>query len=266
MSTTPSAGSPIRPGIPEGSCASLKPRPHSAACAWAGRFDSLPAMLFTIFGTLISAFRSQRALAIENLALRHQLAVLQRTANRPRLRMADRMLWILLSRFWSCWRESLTIVRPETVIRWHREGFRLYWRWRSLDRPADRRGVPLGHGPKVPTTRSRWNLWDRVRPSGRLRGNRAGADLGALSLAEPVHRASDRVDSAGMLGSRDHLQRAASPMRTPRLSRVLPRIAHPSRIGEVLPGSSGDSAVWVGARFKESMAGGLHHRYYRRAA
>jgi len=68
---------------------------------------------------------------VENLALRHQLAVLQRTAKRPRLRRADRALWVLLSRFWSGWRESLTIVQPETVIRWHREGFRLYWRWKS---------------------------------------------------------------------------------------------------------------------------------------
>jgi hypothetical protein len=88
-------------------------------------------MLLTVVRTLISVFQSQRALAIENLALRHQLGVLQRTAKRPRLGMADRLLWVLLFRFWTGWRETLTIVQPETVIRWHREGFRLYWRWKS---------------------------------------------------------------------------------------------------------------------------------------
>ncbi|HEX9158474.1 MAG TPA: integrase core domain-containing protein [Syntrophales bacterium] len=93
-------------------------------------------MLFTLFRTLISAFRSQRALTIENLALRHQLAVLQRTTGRPRLRTWDRVFWVALLRLWSDWRQSLTIVQPETVIRWHREGFRLYWRWKSRGRPG----------------------------------------------------------------------------------------------------------------------------------
>jgi transposase InsO family protein len=88
-------------------------------------------MLFTLFRTLISALQSQRALAMENLALRHQLSVLQRTAKQPRLRGQDRLLWVLLSRVWTGWRETLTIVQPEMVIRWHREGFRLYWRWKS---------------------------------------------------------------------------------------------------------------------------------------
>ena len=70
-------------------------------------------------------------LALENIALRHQLEVLQRNAKRPRLRPSDRALWALLSRFLPDWRRHLTIVQPDTVIRWHRAGWRLYWRWRS---------------------------------------------------------------------------------------------------------------------------------------
>jgi putative transposase len=66
------------------------------------------------------------ALAAENLALRQQLAVLQVLAKRPRLRKRDRIFWVWLSWLWSDWRSSLMIVKPETVIRWHREGFRLY--------------------------------------------------------------------------------------------------------------------------------------------
>ena len=77
---------------------------------------------------LATAFRSRRQLAIENLALRHQLEVLQRTARRPRLGTADRALWVCISRFPGDWKRHLTIVQSETVIGWHRLGWRLYWR------------------------------------------------------------------------------------------------------------------------------------------
>jgi putative transposase len=69
-------------------------------------------------------------LAAEILALRHQLGVLQRSIKRPRIRQWDRIFWVWLSRLWSDWRSCLMIVKPKTVIRWHREGFKLYWRWR----------------------------------------------------------------------------------------------------------------------------------------
>ncbi len=74
---------------------------------------------------------SRAALAAENLALRQQLAVLQRSVRRPRLHRRDRIFWVWLSRLWRGWRSSLLVVQPETVIRWHRQGFRLYWRWKS---------------------------------------------------------------------------------------------------------------------------------------
>jgi hypothetical protein len=68
----------------------------------------------------------------EILALRHQLMVLQRrTSKRPSLKTADRLLWVMLSRVWAEWRRAIVIVKPETVIAWHRKGFRLYWRWKS---------------------------------------------------------------------------------------------------------------------------------------
>lgn len=76
------------------------------------------------------------AIAVENLALRHQLGVLQRSVKRPKLRRRDRIFWVWLSRVWSGWRDRLAIIKPETVIRWHREGFRLYWRWKSRGTPG----------------------------------------------------------------------------------------------------------------------------------
>ncbi|MCP4567452.1 MAG: hypothetical protein GY841_07730, partial [FCB group bacterium] len=70
-------------------------------------------------------------LAAENLALRQQLAALNHKTKRPRLRLRDRVFWVLLSKFWQKWRDVLVIVKPETVVGWHRQGFKLFWRFKS---------------------------------------------------------------------------------------------------------------------------------------
>jgi len=83
------------------------------------------------FTTLFSMFRSRAALQLENLALRHQIGVLQRSSRkRPKLTPADRLLWVWLSRIWRDWRPALAIVKPETVLAWHRAGFRRFWTWK----------------------------------------------------------------------------------------------------------------------------------------
>src|SRR5208283_3643847 len=93
--------------------------------------------LTTLLATLSSIFRSRAALELENLALRHQIGVLQRSARkRPKLTSRDRLLWIFLSHLWRDWRSTLAIVKPETVVAWHRAGFRLFWTWKV------RRGQP----------------------------------------------------------------------------------------------------------------------------
>ena len=89
--------------------------------------------------TLLRApFTGAAVVALENLALRHQLAVLQHSLPRPRLSRWDRILWVWLSRRWTDWRSSLVIVQPATVLAWHRQGFRLYWRWKSRPNPVGR--------------------------------------------------------------------------------------------------------------------------------
>ena len=87
---------------------------------------------------LRALFRDPAAVALENLALRHQLAVLQRSVRRPRLSRWDRIFWVWLSRVWVGWRSSLAIVQPATVLAWHRHGFQLYWRWKSRPNPVGR--------------------------------------------------------------------------------------------------------------------------------
>ena len=99
-------------------------------------------MIKLFLNFLLSSFKSRQALALENIAIRHQLEVLQRNAKRPRLKPNDRAFWVVLSRFLPSWQQHLTIVQPDTVIRWHRAGWRIYWRWKSKPGPG-RPKVPL---------------------------------------------------------------------------------------------------------------------------
>ena len=88
--------------------------------------------MLTVLFSLRDCFRARAVLQAEILALRHQLLVLQRSSRGRRLRLswADRVLWVWLSRLWNNWRSALLLVKPETVIAWHRKGFRLYWNWK----------------------------------------------------------------------------------------------------------------------------------------
>ena len=96
-------------------------------------------VLVSVLATLRGLLRSRAALHIEVLALRHQVQVLQRSRpRRLRLVKADRCLWAWLSRTWTDWRAALVIVKPETLIAWHRQGFRLFWTWKRRQRSGSR--------------------------------------------------------------------------------------------------------------------------------
>ncbi len=92
-------------------------------------------LIVALSARLRAALMPRAALALENAALRQQLAAYVRTSKRPGLRIGDRLFWVALSRLWPDWTRPLVIVKPGTVIRWHRKGFRLFWRRKS------------GHGP-----------------------------------------------------------------------------------------------------------------------
>src|SRR2546425_116239 len=90
--------------------------------------------MFALMSSLVRLLllpRSVREFALENLALRQQLAEMKQRRPRPRLQIADRIFWVWLSTVWSPWRRALVNVRPETVVNWHRKGFRLFWTWIS---------------------------------------------------------------------------------------------------------------------------------------
>ena len=99
--------------------------------------------MFTLASAVVAYLRAfllrRHNLALEAAALRQQLAVFKRKQPRPKLDRLDRLFWIVLRRLWPGWAEALIMVKPETVVAWHRSGFRLFWRWRSRLR---RRGRP----------------------------------------------------------------------------------------------------------------------------
>ena len=126
-------------------------------------------MLTLILTGLLRGIWAQHALVLENLALRHQLAVLQRTAPRPRLRPSDRLFWVLLARLWHGWAEAVLLVKPETVIRWQqRTGFRLFSSWKSR-RPGPGRPAVAPEVRALIRTMARANpLWGAPRIHGEL--------------------------------------------------------------------------------------------------
>jgi len=88
-------------------------------------------LLRLLLGLLFRFVYSRRDLLLENLALRQQLSVFKQRKPRPTLSPFDKLFWVGIKRVWSQWRNSLAVITPETVVRWHRAGFRRYWRWRS---------------------------------------------------------------------------------------------------------------------------------------
>ncbi len=92
----------------------------------------------SIFLFLRAFIMGRVAAAVENLALRQQVAVFKQSVKRPKLRPRHRVFWVVLSRLWPNWRSVLAIVQPETVIKWHRKGFKRFWRWKSRKRKPGR--------------------------------------------------------------------------------------------------------------------------------
>ena len=100
----------------------------------------MPEIILSFLVAIRVFFRSRSDTALEVLALRQQVAVLKRKRPRPKLNSLDRLFWTTLRHCWSRWTDVLVLVKPDTVIGWHRAGFRLYWRWRSR---------PRGGRPKI---------------------------------------------------------------------------------------------------------------------
>ena len=96
----------------------------------------LVALSVALLRSLLALLRSREEQTLVELALRQQLAIYANDRPRPRLSPLDRAFWVVLSRIWPRWKQHLVVVRPETVVRWHRQGFQRYWRSISTPGPG----------------------------------------------------------------------------------------------------------------------------------
>jgi hypothetical protein len=135
--------------------------------------------LILLLPLVLTGLKSRRNLLLENLALRHQLLVLRRSSNRPRLTPIDRALWAWLSQVWDGWKICLSLVQPSTVIRWHRAGFRLFWRWKSRPRKTGRKTIAPAIIALIREMNRANPLWGAPRIHGEL------LKLG-ISVAQPT--------------------------------------------------------------------------------
>src|SRR5215510_184755 len=139
-----------------------------------------------LVGALRAILRTRADLVLENLALRQQLGMLRRRSKRPQLGPLDRAFWVWLSKRWARWRDALHVVRPETVIRWHRQGFRVFSTWKS--RRARGRPLSLGGSGLVRTMALANPLWGAPRIPWRV------AQAGVQHLS--AHRCPPRAASS----------------------------------------------------------------------
>jgi putative transposase len=119
--------------------------------------------------TFVASTRARRDLVLENLALRHQLAVYSRQQSKPAIARGDRRFWTLLSRAWTGWRQPLVIVRPETVVRWHRTAWRAHWRRKSRRRGPGRPRISWELQQLITRLARENPRWGAVRIVGELR-------------------------------------------------------------------------------------------------
>jgi len=217
----------------------------------------MTAVLISLLAMLRGLVRPRAALHLEILALRHQLHVLQRS--RPRrlhLAKADRWLWAWLSRSWSSWRTALVIVKPETVIGWQRQGFRLFWTWKSRRRigrppvPADVRTLIRRMARDNP-------LWGAPRIHGELM--KLGVNVSQATVAKYLGRRGAKPPSqAWRTFLANHLRQLAAadffvvPTATCRLLFVLVILAHERRRVVHIAVTDHPTAAWTAQQLREA--------------
>jgi transposase InsO family protein len=190
------------------------------------------------------------------LALQHQLQVLNRSRpHRLRLVTADRRLWALLSRSWPAWRTALVIVRPETVIAWHRQGFRLFWTWKSRRR-IGRPNVPADIRALIRTMSKANPLWGAPRIHGELL--KLGIDVSQATVAKYIVRHRQPPSQTWRTFLRNHIGQIAAadffvvPTATCRLLFVLVILAHERRRVVHVGVTDHPTAAWTAQQLREA--------------
>jgi hypothetical protein len=157
-------------------------------------FMRLPLLALTVLLQAIRALsRSRSNLILENLALRQQIAALQRRRRRARLAPVDRAFWVALRHVWNGWADALIFVKPETVVSWHRQAFRRYWR--SISRPVGRPGIEVEIRQLIIRMASENPTWRAPRIHGELL--KLGFVVSERTVSRYLPRRPDRPHAAG---------------------------------------------------------------------
>jgi putative transposase len=165
-------------------------------------------ILISLFSALLAGFRSRLALQTEILALRHQIIVLKRSTNRPRLRSWDRFLWIGLLCLWTQWRSALLIVKPETVMAWHRKGFRLFWTWKCRRGKCGKPRIPKEVRDLIRTMSKNNATWGAPRIHGELL--KLGINISQATVAKYMLRHPKPPSQTWRAFLNNHTQHLAS--------------------------------------------------------
>jgi putative transposase len=153
----------------------------------------MPRLLRLFLGLVGRCFCSRRDLLLENLVLRQQLSVFQQRKQRPKLTPFDKLFWVGIKRIWSQWKNSLVMVAPETVVRWHREGFRKYWHWRSRH-PVGRRRISKELRELILQMTSENPTWGAPRIHGELL--KLGFEVSERTVSRWMRPAPKRPDAS----------------------------------------------------------------------
>jgi putative transposase len=189
--------------------------------------------LIACISAFFSAFSRHRDLALENLALRQQLAIFKRRHPRPSLRPTDRLFWVWLSKIWTGWREALIIVKPETVIAWHRQAFRFYWRWLSRRKSIGRPRVSAEVRTLIKQMTQANPLWGAPRIHGELL--KLGIDISERSVSRLMPKVRNPPSQTWRMFLDNHFRELVSidfltvPTATFRVLYVLVVLAHDRR-------------------------------------
>ncbi len=214
-------------------------------------------ILMSLISTVLAGFRTRLALQTKILALRHQIIVLRRSVSgRPKLRAWDRFLWIWLLRLWPEWRSTLIIVKPGTVIAWHRKGFRLFWTWKSQrglsGRPRISRDIR-----ELIRTMSKANLtWGAPRIHGELL--KLGIDVSQATVAKYMVRNAKPPSQAWRTFLKNHTKQLASidfftvPTLTFRILYVFVVLSHERRRVVYFNVTSHPTAEWTSQQLRQA--------------
>jgi putative transposase len=219
-------------------------------------FAAMMTVLVSLPLTIRTCLRTRAALHFELLALRHQIHVLQRSRpQRLRLTRTDRLLWVWMSWVWHEWRAALVIVKPETVLAWHRRGFRLVWTWRSRRR-VGRPTVPLEIRMLIRTMSAANPLWGAPRIHGELL--KLGIDVGQATVPKYMVRRRQPPSQTWRTLLRNHVGQMVAadffvvPTATCRLLFVLILLAHDRRRVVHIAVTAHPTAAWTAQQVRDA--------------